>query len=92
MPKLIPLHPTGCSEKIMFLNDHHKLFSKNFEDFGKLIKKKTHIYHESHLLYLKMESIRRQGKGRRVDLGGKICLIPCRASCFVSVDLRETVE
>ena len=62
------------------------------EDFGKLIKKKTHIYHESHLLYLKMESIRRQGKGRRVDLGGKICLIPCRASCFVSVDLRETVE
>ena len=27
-----------------------------------------------------------------VCLGGKIFSIPCRASCFVSVDLKETVE
>ena len=35
---------------------------------------------------------RRQCKGRRVCLGGKICSISCRTSCFASVDLEETVE
>ena len=31
-------------------------------------------------------------QGRRVGLGGKICSIPCRASCFVSVYMEEMVE
>ena len=31
-------------------------------------------------------------KGRRVCLGGRICLIPCRASCFALVYLKEKVE
>ena len=35
----------------------------------------------------KKDKIRRQGKGHRVCLGGKICSIPCRAGCFASVDL-----
>ena len=35
---------------------------------------------------------RRQGKGRRVGKGGKICLIPCRARCFASVYLEEAVN
>ena len=35
---------------------------------------------------------RRQGKGRRVGKGGKICSIPCRASCFAWVYLEEAVN
>ena len=49
----------------------------------------------SHYLTLpiqKKDGHRRQGKGRRVCLWGKICSIPCRASCFVLVVLKETVE
>ena len=33
-----------------------------------------------------------QGKGRHVGLGGKISSNPCRAGCFASVYLEETVE
>ena len=33
-----------------------------------------------------------KGKGRRICLGGKIYSIPCRASCFASVDLEEKNE
>ena len=39
-----------------------------------------------------MDKIKRQGKGRRVYLGGKICPIPCRASCFASVDLEKLLD
>ena len=35
---------------------------------------------------------RSQGKGRRVCLGGKICSISCRSSCFAAINLEETVE
>ena len=41
---------------------------------------------------IKKDGNRRQGKGRRVCLEGKICSIPCRTSCFASVDLKETAE
>ena len=40
----------------------------------------------------KKNRIRRQGKGRRVYLGAKICSISCSARCFASVYLEETVE
>ena len=36
---------------------------------------------------LKEDGNRRQGKGRRVGAGGKICSIPRRASCFALVYL-----
>ena len=39
-----------------------------------------------------MDGIRRQGKGRCVCLGGRICSIPCRAGCFALVYLKEKVE
>ena len=39
-----------------------------------------------------MDGERSKGKDRRVYLGGKICSILCRASCFALVDLEETVE
>ena len=35
---------------------------------------------------------RSQGRGRRVCLGGRFYTIPCRASYFASVGLKETVE
>ena len=35
---------------------------------------------------------RSKDKGRRVCFGDKIYSIPCRARCFTSVDLAETVE
>ena len=38
------------------------------------------------------DGIRRQGKSRRVGLGGRMCSIPFRASCFASVDLKEKDE
>ena len=38
------------------------------------------------------DGIRRQGKSRRVGLGGRKCSIPFRASCFASVDLKEKDE
>ena len=41
---------------------------------------------------IKKDGNRRQGKGRRVCLEGKICSIPCRTSCFASVDLKEKDE
>ena len=41
---------------------------------------------------IEKDGIRRQGKGRRVWLGGKICLIPCRANCFALVYLKEKVK
>ena len=41
----------------------------------------------------KEEGDRSKGKGRRIScLGGQIRSIPCRANCFASVDLEETVE
>ena len=40
----------------------------------------------------KKDGDRSKGKGRRVCLGGRIYLIPCRASCCASVDLEEKVE
>ena len=39
-----------------------------------------------------MDEIRRQGKGRRVCLGDRMCSIPYRVSCFASVDLKEKDE
>ena len=33
-----------------------------------------------------------KAKGRRLCLGGKICSISCRASCFASVDLEKLDE
>ena len=41
---------------------------------------------------LQKDGARSKGKGRRVCLGGRICSISCRASCFASVDLEEKVE
>ena len=33
-----------------------------------------------------------KAKSSRLFFWGKICCIPCRASCFTSVDLEEKVE
>ena len=40
----------------------------------------------------KKDGDRSKGKGRRVCLGGRIYSIPCRASCFDSVDFEEKVR
>ena len=42
----------------------------------------------------KEDGNRRQGKGHRVAVGlwGKMCSVPCHASCFASFYLEETVE
>ena len=46
----------------------------------------------THWAYRRGDGIRRQGKSRRVGLGGRMCSIPFRASCFASVDLKEKDE
>ena len=51
----------------------------------------THVFLHFVFHSQKKDENRSQGKGRRVGLGGKICSIPCRASCFASVYLEETV-
>ena len=40
----------------------------------------------------KKDGIRRQGKDRRICFRGRICSIPCRASCFALVYLKEKLQ
>ena len=40
----------------------------------------------------KKDGERSKGKGRHVCLGDRVFSNPCRASCFVSVDMKEKLE
>ena len=70
-----------------------KVFSKVGTPFGKMdLIRNTCCQWTDVVVTKKKDENRRQGKGRRVCLGGRIYSIPCRASCFALVYLEETVE